>query len=175
MAHFCAAAAAAGPQASLDGHPTYLYPFLSLLAGWFGMVRLQPLRVVPRRGIRDVSTCCGASHLRAEPFNEDQRVCRTVICDETRGGAPPSPLCRSVIPPPRFSTVSRSATPRAVGALRGPLVLPPLRVLLRLWHAGWREEKGSRDPDAATRTEALKITILERRRTARGCRAIWET
>lgn len=66
MTHFCPHyAVAAGPGASLLGHFTYLYPFLCLLTGWFGMVRLQRPRLVPRRSVRGVSTCSGASHLRA--------------------------------------------------------------------------------------------------------------
>lgn len=89
-------------RASLSGHFTHLYPFLSLLAGWFGMVRLQPFRVVPRRSIRDISTCCGTSHLRAGRLTRTREsvgrwwygdtwyVIRCVV-------VLPSPLCQPVI------------------------------------------------------------------------------
>lgn len=56
------------PSPPILGHFTYLYPFLSLLAGRFGMARLRPFRVVPRRRIWDISTRSGTSHLRGRPW-----------------------------------------------------------------------------------------------------------
>ena len=94
---------------------TYLYPFLRLPAGWFGMVGLQ-LLLLPRRSARDVSTCSGASHLRSgRPTHT--KVGRWVIRDK------PSFRYLASPPPPLSLSFYNHAIPRAACASRSSPVL----------------------------------------------------
>lgn len=123
-------AIAAGPGAPLSPPLlTYLYPFLSLPTGWFGMVLLQ--RLLLPRGIRWVSRGSGASHLRTG--RDQSRTIRWyVIFDK---------------PPFRWSVsgaryVRPRALPPQLRALSRRVLSCSARALRRLWR---------RDREAAPR------------------------
>lgn len=123
----------------------YLYPFLSLLAGRFGVARR--LRFGPRRGFRDIMTLCGTSHHAGRP--ESLWCCGAVlICS----GAP-LPSALSPRSPPRDSSCSQE---RCEDVSCCP------RVSLRLWQEGILSRLGR-----CNTSPAIKINDP---RTARGWR-----
>lgn len=151
------------------GHFTYLYPFLSLLAGRFGMARLPPFRVVPRRRVWDISTRSGTSHLRGRPWRWHGDAWW-----EMCGGALSAPLSF----PARHRLLQPPPTPPP---LQGPRLLQKHTVLqlLRAFPPQrsprpdavarrWREDRKKCSRALRTRScRPLKIPRPERRRSAR--------